>query len=47
MSLDTGSKIHSYNWKELPISNNIIEKIEAMVEKQKDPLLTNKYLKFE
>ena len=34
MSLDTGSKIHSRKWEELPISDDVILKVESMTKTQ-------------
>ena len=42
MSLDTGHKIHSYEWKELPIPDENIITVEEIAEQQNDPLLTKK-----
>ena len=37
MSLYTGKKLHAYVWKELPIDENVIERVEYLATKEKQP----------
>ena len=41
MSLKTGHKLHRYNWIELPISDDVIDRVEQLVEDQGQPLMDN------
>ena len=47
MSLFTGKRIHSYHWKELAISKEIIERVEYLAEQEGQPLLKDKHPFFE
>ena len=39
MSLLSGKRIHSYHWKELPIPDEVIERVHFMAKEEKQPLL--------
>ena len=39
MSLHSGKRIHGYKWKELPIDEHVIERVEAMAEEQEQPIM--------
>ena len=41
MSLYTGKRINSYVWEELPISDEVIERVEEIAQQQKQPQLVN------
>ncbi len=40
-SLRTGKRIHAYQWKELPIPDYVIERVEEMAKKEKQPKMRN------
>ena len=37
MSLYSGERIHSYHWKEVPIDDDVIDRVEMLVEEEKAP----------
>ena len=37
MSLNTGRQIHSYQWTELPITEQVINRVHFMAKKQNQP----------
>ena len=39
MSLHSGKRIHGYKWEELPIDEHIIERVESLAEKEKQPIM--------
>ena len=41
MSLKTGHKLHGYHWVELPISDEVIDRVEELAEEQAQPLMDN------
>ena len=41
MLLKTGHKLHGYHWVELPISKDIIDKVEQLAEEQGQPIMDN------
>ena len=41
MSLYTGKRINSYVWEELPISDEVKERVEELAEQQKQPKFTD------
>jgi hypothetical protein len=41
MSLSTGRRLHCYQWTELPVSDYVIDRVEEMVTKEKQPVMTN------
>ena len=41
MSLYSGKRIHGYKWKELPIDNYVIARVEELAEDEKQPLIRN------
>ena len=47
MNIDTGAKIHSYHWKELPISDKLVDAVNKIGEDQGMPSFANKALCFE
>ena len=47
MSLYIGKRIHSYHWKELPICKEVIERVEQLAIKEKQPLLFDNHPIFE
>ena len=47
MSLYTGKRLNSYVWEELPISDEVIERVEELAEQQKQPDLINGIPTFE
>ena len=47
MSLLTGKRIHSYHWKELAISDEIVERVEHLAKQEGQPLLKDKQPFFE
>lgn len=42
MSLDSGRKIHSYQWTELTITQQVIDRVHYMAKKQKQPKMIGK-----
>ena len=47
MSLNTGRRLHSYHWTQLPIPDDVIERVETMAEKENQPLLVDNVTMFE
>ena len=43
MSLYTGKRLHSYEWTDLPIENDVIEQVKKFYSDEKRPLLKDKY----
>jgi hypothetical protein len=43
MSLYSGKRIHSYEWKELPVDDDVIERVEELAENEETPLMRNGY----
>ena len=43
MSLYTGKRLHSYEWNELPISDEVVDIVEALAEEQKARLMADGY----
>ena len=41
MSLKTGHKLHGYHWVELPISDDVIDRVEQLAEEQGQLLMEN------
>ena len=41
MSLKTRHKLHGYHWVELPISDDVIDRVEQLVQEQGQPLMDN------
>ena len=41
MSLITGRKLHAYKWVELPINDEIIERVNVLALEEKQPILSN------
>ena len=41
MSLITGKKLHAFKWAELPINEEVIERVDDLVRKEKQPILSN------
>ena len=39
MSLYTGKRIHGYKWKELPIDEYVIDRVETLAEEEKQPIM--------
>ena len=39
MSLHSGKRIHGYEWEELPIDEHVIERVEALAEAEKQPIM--------
>ena len=47
MSLYTGKRIHSYDWDEVPIDEDVIARVETLAEEEGQPLIINKMPLFE
>ena len=47
MSLYTGQRVNSFQWEELPITDEVIERVEELVELEKQPVLTGGVPTFE
>jgi hypothetical protein len=47
MSLYTGKRLHSYDWKELPIDDDVINQVEQLAQREKAKRITDKYPLFE
>jgi hypothetical protein len=47
MSLHTGKKLHSYEWEELPIDDDVIARVEELAREQDAPIMTDGYPMFE
>ena len=46
MSLYSGKRIHSYEWKELPIDEDVIDRVEELAETEEAPEMKRGYLIF-
>ena len=42
MSLNTGKRIHSKNWEQLPIDEFVIDKVKELATKEEQPIIQNK-----
>ena len=47
MSLYTGNKIHAFRWKELPVHDDVINRVEELAEIEKQPKMSNRVPLFE
>ena len=47
MSLHTGKRIHGYHWKELPVDEYVIERVESLAKNEDQPIMHNGYPHFE
>jgi hypothetical protein len=47
MSLSTGRRLHCYQWTELPVPDYVIDRVEEMATKEKQPVMTNGHPIFE
>ena len=47
MSLYTGKKLHSYDWVETPIDEDVISRVEELAEKENQPLIIDNMPLFE
>ena len=47
MSLESGRKLHGYKWKELPMDDWVIARVEEIAKKEGQPTLVNKTPIFE
>ena len=47
ISLVTGERIHSYVWRELPMTRDVIRTVEQIAKKEKQPLINKASLMFE
>ena len=47
MSLNTGKRIHSKNWDQLPIDEFVIDKVKELADKEEQPAIQNKCPLFE
>jgi len=47
MSLYTGKRLHSYEWEELPIDNEVIARVEQLASEEDAPLMADGYPMFE
>ena len=47
MSLNTGKRIHSKNWDQLPIDEFVIDKVKELAAKEEQPVIQNKCPLFE
>jgi hypothetical protein len=47
MSLYTGKRLHSYEWTELPIDDDVVTTIKILARKEKGPVVKDKYPMFE
>ena len=47
MNLYTGKRLHSYNWEELPIDDETIDRVEELAKNEKAKKLTDNYPLFE
>ena len=47
MSLYSGMRIYGYKWKELPIDEYVLARVEELAEAQNQPLMYNGVLNFE
>jgi hypothetical protein len=47
MSLETGKRVPAYHWEELPIPQHVIDRVNELVEREKQPVMNNGYPIFE
>jgi hypothetical protein len=47
MSLSTGRRLHCYQWTELPVPDYVIDRVEEMAAREKQPVMTNGHPIFE
>jgi len=47
MSLESGRKLHGYKWKELPMDDWVITRVEEIAKKEGQPKLVKKTLIFQ
>lgn len=47
MSLLSGQKLHAYHWEEIPISDEVIDRVHYLAKEEKQPALVNGQLIFE
>ena len=47
MSLSTGKRLHCYQWKELPVTDYVIDRVEDLAAQENQPIMTNGYPIFE
>ena len=47
MSLETGRKIHSRKWMELPVDESVIDTVETIASDQKQPFMPDNFPIFE
>ena len=47
MSLYTGKRLHSYIWEEIPIDQDIIDRVDKLAREEKQTLLDNSQPLFE
>ena len=47
MSLYTGKRLHSYDWNELPIDEDVIDMIKNLAQTERSPIMKDKYPMFE
>ena len=47
MSLNTGKRIHSKHWDQLPIDEFVIDKVKELAAKEEQPVIQNKCPLFE
>ena len=47
MSLYTGKRLHSYQWDELPIDDDVISRVEELAMKEDAPVMADGYPMFE
>lgn len=46
MFIATGEQLHSYLWRQLPITRDVIHQVERLAKKEKQPLINKGGLKF-
>ena len=44
MSLDTGKRVHRYSWDVLPMSNDVISRVNALGKIEEQPLVASKFV---
>ena len=43
MSLYSGKRVHSYNWTDLPIDNDVIHRVEELAKEEEAAIMTKGY----
>ena len=43
MSLNTGGRVHRYSWKILPISTDVIKRVNALGKSEDQPLVASNF----